>query len=74
MILQLQPPIPLETPKGKGFAHLLIDYGPEFDLIWVVFIDETRECWSFRNVDIKIQKNITLGRPEYFESKLADTF
>ena len=62
MHLQLNPPIPLDTPKGKGFAHLVIDYSQEHDLIWVVFIDETRECWAFRNQEIRIQKNITLGR------------
>jgi hypothetical protein len=27
--LQLDPPIPVITPKGDGYAHLLIDYGPE---------------------------------------------
>ena len=62
MLLQLDPPIPLETPKGKGYAHVLIDYGQEFNLLWVVFIDDTQECWTFANPDIKIQSNITLGR------------
>lgn len=62
MILQLNPPIPLESPKGKCFAHFIIDYGQEFDLLWICFIDETRECWTFKNNEIKIQKNITLGR------------
>lgn len=62
MLLQLNPPIPLETPKGKGFAHIVIDYGQEFDLLWVVFIDETRECWTFKNPEVKIQSNITFGR------------
>jgi hypothetical protein len=62
LILQLNPPIPLITPKGKGFAHLLIDYGMEFDLCWVVFIDETGECWTYRNQEIRIQSNLTFGR------------
>jgi hypothetical protein len=62
MITQLNPPIPLETPKGRGFAHLLIDYGIEYDLIWVTFIDETGECWCFRNPEIRIQHNLTFGR------------
>ena len=26
MILQLNPTIPIVTPKGKGYAHLVIDY------------------------------------------------
>ncbi len=61
-MLQLNPPLPLTTPKGKGWAHLVIDYGPEADLIWVVFIDESGECWSFRNNEVRIQANATLGR------------
>ncbi len=62
MMLQLDPPIPLITPKGKGFAHFVIDYGQEHHLMWVVFIDETGECWSFQNPEIKIQNNASLGR------------
>lgn len=62
MIKQLNPPLPLATPKGKGWAHVVIDYGPEADLLWVVFIDETGECWTFRNQDIRMQPNVTLGR------------
>lgn len=61
MLIQLDPALPLETPKGKGFAHFLIDYGQEHDLIWVVFMDETGECWSVRNPDVRLQKNFTMG-------------
>lgn len=62
-ILQLNPTIPVDTPKGKGHAHVLIDYSQEHDLLWVVFLDETRECWTFRNSEIKAQYNITMNRP-----------
>ena len=61
-ITQLDPPLPVETPKGKGLAHLVIDYGPEYNIMWTVFIDETAECWTFSNPDIRAQKNITMGR------------
>lgn len=27
-VLQLNPPIPMNTPKGEGFADILIDYIP----------------------------------------------
>ena len=36
---QLNPPLPLETSKGPGWAHFVIDYGQEFALLWVVFMD-----------------------------------
>jgi len=62
MITRIDPPLPLLTPKGNGFAHFLIDYSSENHLIWVVFIDETGECWSFSNPEIRLQKNITMGR------------
>jgi len=62
MIIQLDPPIPVLTPKGAGLAHMVIDYGPEYNLFWVVFIDTTGECWTYANMDIRAQKNITLGR------------
>lgn len=61
MMLQLDPPIPVLTPEGKGLAHVLIDYGPEYDLIWVVFQD-SKECWSWRNQDIRAETNLTFGR------------
>lgn len=61
-MLQLNPPLPLKTPKGDGFAHFLIDYGPESDLYWTVFITATGEIWTFSNRDVRADTNITLGR------------
>ena len=61
-LLQLNPPIPMVTPKGEGMAHLTIDFGLEHHLQWVVFIDDTGECWIFDNPDIRIQDNQTKGR------------
>ena len=62
MILQLNPTIPLKTPKGKGQALALIDYGSEHNLLWVTAIDDTGEIWTFPNSEIRAQKNITMGR------------
>lgn len=63
IILQLDPIIPLETPLGRGFAHFLLDYGPEFHLLWTVFLDETGESWTFPNPDIRLQQpNPSMGR------------
>lgn len=61
-MIQLNPPLPMNTPKGEGFAHVLIDYGPESDLYWTVFITETGEIWTFANRHVRASKNITLGR------------
>jgi hypothetical protein len=43
-MIQLNPTLPLETPRGKGFAHFVIDYSQEHDLLWVVFLDDSGEC------------------------------
>jgi len=62
MLTQLNPPLPLLTPKGKAWAHLVIDYGPEADLLWVCFQDDDGACWTWRNRDVRIQANVTIGR------------
>ncbi len=62
MIQQLNPPIPVKTPKGPGLAHLVIDQGIEHHLLWTVFLDSSGECWTFSNPDIRAQKNVTHGR------------
>jgi len=61
MMIQLDPPIPVTTPNGNALAHVLIDYGPEYDLMWVCF-EANNECWTWRNQDIRAQTNITFGR------------
>jgi hypothetical protein len=61
-LLQLNPPIPVVTPKGVGFAQVLIDYGPEHDLLWVVFLSNSGECWTYSNKELRAQQNVTLGR------------
>jgi len=62
MIMQLNPALPVVTPKGSGLAHIVLDYGVEHNLIWTVFLDSNGECWSFDNKDIRAAKNITMGR------------
>lgn len=61
-LLQLNPPIPLETPRGSALAHVLIDYGPEYNLMWVCFGDDDGQCWTWPNNKVRAQKNITLDR------------
>ena len=61
MILQLNPPIPVETPKGKALAQFLIDYGPEHHLLWVCF-QENGECWSWQNPSIRGETNLSYNR------------
>jgi hypothetical protein len=62
VITRIDPPLPLQTPKGKAMAHFIIDYGIEHDLHWVCFQDTTGECWTWNNKEIRLQENITAGR------------
>lgn len=61
MILQLKPTIWLETPKGIGLCHFLIDYGEEHDLIWVVADDATGEWFGWPNPQVRAIKNISMA-------------
>lgn len=61
-ILQLNPPLPITTPKGEGLAHAMIDYGIEHNIYWVTFITATGECWTFPNPKIRACQNISYGR------------
>lgn len=59
---RIDPPLPVTTIKGEGLAHFVIDYGLEHDFQWVVFLNESGECWTFLNKDIRMQKNLTMHR------------
>ena len=61
MILQLNPPLPVDTPKGPGWAHLVIDYGTEFYVLFVCFLRDTGDCWVFDNRSVKLEANYTMG-------------
>lgn len=64
-IIRIDPPLPLETPKGRGMAHFVIDYGTEYHLLWVVFVDATGECWSLPNPEVRMGQNWTMGRRDH---------
>lgn len=59
-LLQLKPTIWLQTPKGPGLAHFVIDYGEEHDLLWVVFDDATGEIWCWPNPQVRAMTNVSL--------------
>ena len=42
-------------------AEFVIDYGPDWHLQWVVFINATGECKTVQNPDVRLQRNETLG-------------
>ena len=70
-MIQLNPTIPVITPKGNGWAFFLIDRSQEHDLEWVVFLDNGGYCWTFKNSDIRIQKNSTLHRDKITDFEIG---
>ena len=72
MITQLNPPLPLDTPKGHGLAHFVIDYGAENNLLWVVFMDADGACWSIPNPEVRMRPNWSMGRrPDEKDTPIA---
>lgn len=63
MLLQLNPPLRLYVEgKGVGTAILVIDYGPDFDLLFTLIMDDTGEVWTERNPNLRGVENLTMGR------------
>ena len=62
MLTQLNPSLPLDTPKGPGYAVAVIDYGLEHSLLWVVALNDTGEIWCVPNSEARMQKNWSAGR------------
>lgn len=60
-MLQLNPPIWLETPKGPGLAHLVTWQSLEHSLYWTVF-QENGQVWTWPNEQVRAFKNITAER------------
>ena len=62
-MLQLEPPLPLLTPKGPALAILALDYGVEHHMMWVCIQDGTGEIWTWPNPKVRGTSNPTMGRP-----------
>ena len=54
----------MNTIKGPGIAHFLIDEGIEADILFVVFLNENGQIWTFKAKDVRAIKNVTAGRTE----------
>lgn len=61
-MLQLDPQVPVVSPKGNGQAIGWLDYSQEHHMIWIVAQDATGEVWLWSNSQIKLRDNPTTGR------------
>ena len=63
MFTQLNPPLPvIVLEKGEGLALAVIDYGAEYNLLWVTALDQSGEIWCAPNPKVRMQSNWSMGR------------
>jgi len=48
--------------RGPGVAVAVIDYGPDFELLWGVALDEGGEIWWTPNPRVRLKANYSMGR------------
>jgi len=63
-IHQINPLIKVKTPLGWGFAYFLLDYGPDWNTIWIVRLDEKGVVKHIESNDIQIDHNPMLHQPK----------
>jgi hypothetical protein len=61
-ILQLNPPIPVVTKLGDGWAYFLKDESMDHHVVWGVVLDDGGKVWWLENPEIRVAYNITYGR------------
>jgi hypothetical protein len=63
-MLQLNPPIPLTLDTGEPvWALVILDYGPDYDSLFLVAGQHSRELWWLPNSRLRLGDNFSLGRP-----------
>jgi hypothetical protein len=62
-LIQLNPPIPMSDEAGrKGIAYFLLDYGIDWETLFLIAWDDTAEWWWVSQSKLRAAKNISLGR------------
>lgn len=74
MIIQLNPRIPMMTPKGPGEAVIFKDPGPDHDDQWIVLL-RNNELWTFKNSEVRGIENVTEQRAQKLDrNTLRDNY
>ena len=61
MMLQLNPPVWVQTPLGEGHCLFLIDYGVSINTCWVIHLFETGKVVHVDSSDIRVMGNAMYG-------------
>jgi len=62
MILQLNPTMPVETPRGLSECWALIWESPEREMLFLCIDDASGQFWIWDQQKVRGCKNITLRR------------
>lgn len=63
-IIQLNPPLWVQTPLGDGRAVVLIDYGPDYNPVFLVTLHDGKHDGRFKSIDTndcRGMENLTFG-------------
>jgi len=64
VIYRIDPPLPVMVGSRKATAHAWMDYGTDYDLMWLVAYDDTGEFWILKNSLIRQVRNDSMrARP-----------
>jgi hypothetical protein len=61
IIYELNNPIEVHTPLGKGKAIAWIDYGVDINTIWKVVLSNGGSVRNFNDTDIRVYPNLMNG-------------
>jgi hypothetical protein len=61
-MLQLNPPLPVLTAKGRGYAYVVQDYSQDHDTVFLVGDNATGELWWVPQYELRLQENVSFGR------------
>jgi hypothetical protein len=65
MMLQLEPPVKLRHKDGRKFTALvLLDYGPDYEMLWIGGFEDSGEIWAVPNRELRLVENVSLGRED----------
>lgn len=70
-LTRIDPPLPLETNKGKAMAHFLT-WDHELPSEFGCFLNSSGEFWWIKQTEIKLEENWTAGtnkQPPYAVSQ-----
>lgn len=60
-VIEVQQQIEVETPRGRGRIWLVTEYGSEIEKLFTVLL-HNGEIWEYKNNDIRLTSNTTMGR------------